>query len=83
MPKQSPKPKRGNPNFTKGNRQGVLLAPPCIEGEPTFAIATRLPLSLKQKFDALPGSNSQKLRHAVELLIQQSLDTVETTEARI
>jgi hypothetical protein len=72
MSEQQPKRKRGNPNFTEGNRLGVLLKPPVVEGEKTAQIATRIPLSLKAKFDALPGSVSEKLRNAVELLIQQS-----------
>lgn len=59
--------KRGNPNFVLGNRLG---AAPLSEGEQTVTIAGRLPESLKAQFDALPGTASQKLRQAVELLLQ-------------
>lgn len=69
---QPPKRKRGNPNFTEGNRFGVALPAPLEEGEKTERVSTRLPAGLKEKFDALPGSASEKLRTAVELLIQQS-----------
>jgi hypothetical protein len=69
---QPTKRKRGNPNFTEGNRFGVALPAPLEEGEKTERVSTRLPAGLKEKFDALPGSASEKLRNAVELLIQQS-----------
>jgi hypothetical protein len=60
---------RGNPNFVKGNKIGHRLAPPVLEGEATFMIGFRLPESLKSQFDLVPGTPTQKLRQAVELLI--------------
>lgn len=51
--------KPGNPNFTAGNRVGVLLSEP-LTGERTIPVSTKLPASLKAEFDELPGTPSQK-----------------------
>ncbi|MBC8121432.1 MAG: hypothetical protein H7Y22_06285 [Gemmatimonadaceae bacterium] len=74
MSEQPPTPRRrrGNPNFIKGNRLGVGLPAPIAEGEKTERVSTRLPTSLKAQFDALPGTASEKLRQAVEIYVQQA-----------
>lgn len=68
---ESSKPIKSNPYFITDNRNGKASPQPIIEGEASGRISTRLRLSVKAQFDALPGTASQKLRQAVDLLLQK------------
>jgi hypothetical protein len=66
---------RGNPNFASGPQahdvgEATRFCPPLVPGESTVLISGRLPQSLKAKFDEIPGTVSEKIRLAIELLIE-------------
>jgi hypothetical protein len=62
----------GNPNFVKGHEIGNRLHSKLSETESTVLVATKIPESLKAKLDTLPGTNSEKVRQAIELFIKMS-----------
>ncbi len=66
-----PKRRRGNPNFTAGNKIGILLREPLIAGEKTVRLDVRIPVSLKAKLSELPGNLSENVRKGLELLLSQ------------
>jgi hypothetical protein len=68
---ESSKPMRSSPYFIRDNRNSTASPQPIAEAEASGRISTRLRLSVKAQFDALPGTASQKLRHAVDLLLQK------------
>jgi hypothetical protein len=60
----------GNPNFVAGHEIGNRLHPKLSKTEKTVLVSTKIPESLKAKLEALPGTNSEKVRRAIELLIK-------------
>jgi hypothetical protein len=46
------------------------LHPKLSKTEKTVLVSTKIPESLKAKLDTLPGTNSEKVRRAIELLIK-------------